>query len=55
MFRVKIETGNDAFAENPSIEIARLLRKIASQVEEGRLEGRVMDINGNKVGEYGLK
>lgn len=34
MFKVTIETGNDAFADdNPGAEIARILRELAKQVE----------------------
>ena len=40
-------SGGTAPAEN-----ARILRKIADQVEEGRTDGVIMDVNGNRVGTW---
>ena len=42
--------GNDAFAENGEYEISRILRKLADQLEEGEMPGKLRDINGNTVG-----
>lgn len=54
MFKVTIDTGNDAFADgNREAEIARILRKLADTIEEyGTSTGRVYDINGNTVGTF---
>lgn len=60
MFTLKISTANDAF-DNESQEIARILRKIAGDLEKVRgrtltKDGDVIrDINGNTVGKWELK
>jgi hypothetical protein len=46
---------NDAMAENPQLEVSRILRKMADRVENEGVENafenrRLMDINGNQVG-----
>lgn len=52
--RIQIEftTGNAAFAESPTGEIARILRSLAERVESGMVtdETPIRDINGNRVG-----
>jgi hypothetical protein len=58
-FFVEIETDNAAFEDSPGSEIARILRGIASRVQDVRgevadEEFRVMDVNGNKVGTWGF-
>jgi hypothetical protein len=50
-FQLFFDCDNAAFEEAAS-ETARILRDIAERVEGGRLEGRVMDVNGNSVGNY---
>lgn len=61
MFKMSFKTGNAAFKDadlcNPDfyIESARILRKIADDIERGNDSGFCMDINGNKVGEWSLK
>jgi hypothetical protein len=59
IFRLYIRTGNDAFADNPAPELARILRSIADKIEtEGEAPWAyqtVRDINGNDVGRYALK
>jgi hypothetical protein len=51
IFTVKIETSNASFDE-PGSEIARVLRVLATTIEEGGLEDAItiFDINGNRVG-----
>jgi hypothetical protein len=56
-FAFVLNLDNDAFADAPEIEIARLLRDAAGRVEGGFFgqEGRVhllKDINGNNVGQF---
>ena len=57
-FTLRIDTENEAFEGNPGKEIARLLRKAATEAESqvydySILERRViMDTNGNRVGEW---
>ena len=52
MFTLTIDTDNDAFADDPQAEIARILRKVARRVACGEDTGRCMDANGNGVGGY---
>lgn len=51
--RIEYETENAAF-EDPS-EHESVLRRILSGIEYGATSGRVMDSNGNKVGEWSLE
>lgn len=46
---------NAAFADDASAEVARILREVAIAMEAGRTEGKCRDINGNTVGEWGLR
>lgn len=50
MFELKIETGNEAFRD--SDELVRLIRKVADRVARGEDHGRIIDANGNTVGEF---
>jgi hypothetical protein len=56
MFRLKIETDNEAFRQDPSLEIARILREVADQIYGAvRVpKKKLRDVNGNTVGEYRL-
>lgn len=53
-FNVVFSTTNDAFADEPGQEIARILRDLADKIEEnGLVEDvvqRIRDINGARVG-----
>ena len=52
-FVLKVETENTAFEDaGEGVELARILRKAADRVETGAISGPLMDINGNRVGEY---
>ncbi len=53
-FRLTLETGNAAFADQPGIECARLLRQAAENVEAGALCENLNDLNGNPVGFWRL-
>lgn len=57
MFTVTIDTDNAAFEDGAGIEVARILRDIAEQVEDARPENStisVFDVNGNRVGGWKL-
>lgn len=62
MLKLEIKTGGSAFGyEDDEFadydkrhEIARLLRKVAEQIEGGFTEKKIIDINGNKCGEWKL-
>lgn len=52
-FTLEIETTNDAFAEDPSAEVAAILRDLADDIEGSALDGfrrSIRDSNGNRVG-----
>ena len=55
MYSLVIETDNDAFVENPTAELARILRKQAAILEcsvaDEDFRIKVKDINGNTAGE----
>jgi len=49
--KIEIRTDNEAFSDdNENYEIARILHKLAMDLENGTRPNFVMDINGNKVG-----
>ena len=50
MFKIQIETANDAFVDDPRSEIVRILRDVADKMETGRFLNRLYDANGNAVG-----
>ena len=52
MFKVKINTANEAFSQSPETEIARILRVIVDKLDSGRDGGTCVDINGNIVGSW---
>ncbi len=47
-----IRMDNEAFSECPEGELARILRKIADQIEAGRTDGVIHDVNGNRVSDW---
>ncbi len=50
-FELRINLDNDAFADNCSYEIARILREAADLIEDQyAVNGTLRDINGNTVG-----
>lgn len=51
-FTLEIDSGNAALADNPTAEIARLLRVAAGKVTEGNERGILLDTNGTKVGDF---
>lgn len=67
MLKVEIKTGGAAFhcedpEENPVLdrevlgqEVSRLLKKIAMDIQRGSDDGVIIDLNGNKVGEWSLE
>ena len=61
MLKIEIKTGGatfcDPFTGEPSefyeaIECKRLLEGICSELEDGAISGSIIDINGNKVGQW---
>jgi len=61
MFTLNIGTDNEAFAENPAAEVARILSDVAHYLTAGHGgegirsdDGGMRDINGNTVGKWSL-
>ena len=53
MFTLKIKTGGAAFQGDCSNqELRRLLKCIEALLEEGITSGVLLDVNGNRVGEW---
>ncbi len=55
-FRLFIATGGAAFDHDTTAELSRLLREVAARVERGENEDeKILDVNGNVVGEFSLR
>lgn len=52
MVLVKFETNNDSFVDMREKEIAKILRNLAEDIENGATYGKVIDSNGNMIGEW---
>jgi len=53
-YTIRIECDNAAFDDDPSVEVVRILRRLADRLEINGLEDvRLMDFNGNHVGDAG--
>jgi len=50
---ISFECDNAAF-EDPAVEAVRILRDLATKIENGSRDGKVSDINGNIIGSYAL-
>lgn len=50
--KIEFDTSNDAFQECGTYEIKRILNEIGKQLDNGITEGVIMDINGNKIGNW---
>jgi len=47
---INIQMDDDAFEPNKWIEVSRILRKLALNLDNGRLPDTVIDSNGNTAG-----
>jgi hypothetical protein len=55
MFTMKVKTDNAAFSgEDKWYELARILKYVAQQIEDGHPGKSVQDSNGNTVGSFKL-
>ena len=53
MFKIQFKTGGAAFDEPyKEAEINRILEDISTKVKYGYSSGKIMDINGNCIGEW---
>jgi hypothetical protein len=50
MISIEIENSGSAFDDSPESELARILRKLADQIENGTAPEVLHDLNGNKCG-----
>ena len=58
ILKCEIDTDNDAFAHDPHIELSRIIKNIAKEVDEFVCEERIKTIwdrNGNKIGHWQFK
>jgi hypothetical protein len=53
-FECTIESGNDAFSENPHAEVISILTQVIRKLQSNHDCGRLYDSNGNRVGEFAL-
>lgn len=54
MFKLRIETKNDAFTNDRIGEITRILKEAIIKLERGETEPTLHDLNGGIVGYYSL-
>lgn len=52
-FQINISFGNDAMCDPE--DVADALVTVESRVRAGQVEGRVLDANGNSVGDWAFK
>ena len=49
-----IDCDNAAFEDDYAAEVARILHHVARRLEAGDTDGKLLDFNGNAVGEFGF-
>lgn len=67
MFKMMIDTGNGAFRNEfgeteeemeqldpSSWELRRILKEVEDSLEDRKNQGKIFDVNGNRVGEWSL-
>jgi hypothetical protein len=52
ILRLEIRQDGSAFGDEPGVETAAILRKLADKVQHGATEGVLYDANGANVGGY---
>lgn len=50
MITINIENSGSAFDDEPQIEVARILRELARNIEQGVERTTLYDLNGNRCG-----
>jgi len=55
ILELKIDSRNDVFSDSPELETSRILHDTADKIVNGRTFGILMDINGNRVGNWYLE
>ena len=51
-FEMMVKTENAVFEDMVEVELARILRHVADQLENGYSASVILDINGNRVGSW---
>lgn len=54
MFKLRIETNNQAFEDGRELEVCACLAGVIQKIEQGNTEGPIHDTNGNNVGNFTL-
>ena len=58
MVKISFETDNAAFHDelgySKRYEIMRILKNITRRIDNGDTEGKVMDVNGNSIGQWSI-
>lgn len=54
-FQLNMKIDNDAFVDNRDGEIASILREIATKMDDNVSAGIIRDVNGARIGTYGIK
>jgi len=57
-FECNIDMSNDAFAHDPHLELYRVIKRIANEVNQFVCDERsktIWDYNGNKIGTWEIK
>lgn len=49
---IKFNTSGQAFEDYGDKEVERILEQIIQKVKSGHSEGKILDINGNTIGEW---
>lgn len=52
--KIEFKTSGVAFEDYGDVEVERILEEIIKKVKNGRSEGKILDINGNSIGEWEL-
>jgi len=58
-FYIQFRTENEAFKENGEFseraEKVRIIKEVAERIEQGDISGRIIDVNGNYIGCFGVR
>ena len=52
MFKLQFSTDNATFEDEPVTEVERIMRLVTDQVAAGLSRGPILDVNGNRIGEW---
>lgn len=55
LFRITFQINTAEFEESRDYAIADALERVAAQVREGVTAGNIRDVNGNTIGDFGVK